>query len=321
MGSDPRTPYRLLAAILLVVALVTALYALAPADHPELQALDAVVAGVLLVLAALTRFVGPHVPGSWGLDGVLLVITGVASYGATLVVTGEGQILIGLGLLLFAVFAAYFRPRSRFLLQLGAIVVGFGVAAVVNPTLRFLDAVAVVGVVVGVSVMVSVLADRLRRLALLDPLTGALNRRGLDALAGPLASTARRSGSPVTVGLVDLDDFKAYNDAHGHVAGDDLLSEVASAWRSALRSSDLLVRYGGDEFAVVLPGSDEHSAAALADRVRAVVPAAWTAGFTEWRTSEDLYAALARADASMLRRKRRGAAPPVSEGGAARNAG
>jgi Diguanylate cyclase, GGDEF domain/CHASE domain len=74
---------------------------------------------------------------------------------------------------------------------------------------------------------------------------------GRGAAAG--AGQAARSGQPVCVGLLDLDHFKAYNDQHGHQAGDRLLKACAAAWQSRLRKTDLLARYGGEEFAVLLP--------------------------------------------------------------------
>ena len=151
--------------------------------------------------------------------------------------------------------------------------------------------------------MVSRLASALRALAHRDSLTGTLNRRGLDLVAGTLAASASRAGTPITVGLVDLDAFKTYNDEHGHVGGDALLVALTEAWRRELRASDLLARFGGDEFAFVLAGTTLSVAEALAVRLTAAHPAAWTGGWVEWGPDEELHSALGRADAVMFARK------------------
>jgi diguanylate cyclase (GGDEF)-like protein len=158
-------------------------------------------------------------------------------------------------------------------------------------------------VIVSVTLMTSHLVTSLRALALHDGLTGALNRRGLVVVAEPLAAAAWRAGQPVTVGLVDLDSFKAYNDEHGHLAGDAALIAVVQAWRSELRSADVLARYGGDEFALVLPATRQDDVGELVRRLEAAYDVAWTGGFVEWTPQEDLYAALGRADDLMFDRK------------------
>jgi GGDEF domain-containing protein len=186
------------------------------------------------------------------------------------------------------------------------LVVGYIVAVHVNPVESpFLDMLVVVVITGMVSGTVSVLARRLRDQTLQDPLTGALNRRGLDATAPALLANAARAAQPVAVGLIDLDSFHAYNQVNGHVAGDDLLVRVAQAWRERLRVGDLLVRYGGDEFVVILPGTRHEEARRVAARIRAHNPAPWTVGFVEWIPGEGLYDAIERADAEMYRHKPR----------------
>lgn len=104
-----------------------------------------------------------------------------------------------------------------------------------------------------------------------DHLTGVGNRRALDRAMGQ-ASTAARP-DPVSLLVVDLDDFKRINDSHGHVVGDEVLCAVAAAIRSVARSTDLVARLGGDEFVILAPGSDEVAGAALAGRIRDAVAA------------------------------------------------
>ena len=115
-------------------------------------------------------------------------------------------------------------------------------------------------------------AERLAEMASTDPLTGLANRRRFDAALDEEWRRAKRDGSPVSLLLLDVDRFKAYNDRYGHQRGDDCLRAVASAVRSAiLRPGDLIARYGGEEFVVLLPSTDEFGAVLVAERVRAAV--------------------------------------------------
>jgi len=109
----------------------------------------------------------------------------------------------------------------------------------------------------------------LRDAACTDHLTGLRNRRAFDdALGGALARLDRGVATPVGLVLLDVDDLKAVNDNHGHVAGDRVLRRVAGLLRDAARRGDVAARIGGDEFALVLPGGDEDGAVALVERLR-----------------------------------------------------
>lgn len=118
-----------------------------------------------------------------------------------------------------------------------------------------------------------VLAER-RTEAFTDPLTGAANRRGLAHDLGPMVARARHDDRPLSALAVDLDGFKGVNDTLGHAAGDRLLVAAASAIAAALRPGDRLYRTGGDEFIVLLPGTDVRAATGVAERLRAAVAAA-----------------------------------------------
>jgi len=111
------------------------------------------------------------------------------------------------------------------------------------------------------------LIESVRSLSLTDSLTGLANRRHMDVVMEHAWAAARR-GEPLTVMVLDLDGFKAVNDREGHDAGDGVLREVAQALMAEARGSDVVVRYGGDEFLVILPGGNPAAAYALADRVR-----------------------------------------------------
>jgi diguanylate cyclase (GGDEF)-like protein len=112
---------------------------------------------------------------------------------------------------------------------------------------------------------------RLGELATQDALTGLLNRRALaEALDGALEPLGRRCGDrPVAVLMIDLDEFKRVNDAHGHAAGDAVLRDFGEVLRARLRSGDVAGRYGGEEFVVVATVRDRAAAQALAEEIRA----------------------------------------------------
>ncbi|MFZ0342997.1 MAG: GGDEF domain-containing protein [Gaiellaceae bacterium] len=109
----------------------------------------------------------------------------------------------------------------------------------------------------------------LREQALCDHKTGLLNSRGIDQPARAEFARARRLGRPLSVLLCDLDDLRGINNRLGHLEGDAALAVVAAAFRAELRAYDLCARFGGDEFLVVLPETDEEEAVAVAERIRA----------------------------------------------------
>src|ERR671911_617200 len=117
---------------------------------------------------------------------------------------------------------------------------------------------------------------------------------------------AQRSGRPVSVALMDIDDFKAFNDSRGHQAGDRLLVAAAAAWQAQLREGDLLCRWGGDEFAALLPDCSEGAAHEIIARVTSTTPGlqSCAAGVVAWDGAETSDELVWRADVELLKRKR-----------------
>jgi diguanylate cyclase (GGDEF)-like protein len=154
----------------------------------------------------------------------------------------------------------------------------------------------------------------LARASRTDHLTGCLNRRGFHEHTQAELARAFRSGEPVSLVLVDLDGFKAVNDAHGHAAGDELLCWVVDRLRAGLRPSDAAGRLGGDEFALLLPGIDSADARPVVERLRAALAERTSASFGIAAHPEhaDAEALLARADAELYTEKRRHAASDLS---------
>lgn len=116
--------------------------------------------------------------------------------------------------------------------------------------------------------------DALATLAACDGLTGLANRRSFDQSLDQEAKRSARAGTPLALLMVDVDGFKAFNDAYGHGRGDDCLRRVAGAIAGSVRrAGDVTARYGGEEFAVILPSTGLDGAAAIAERIRVAVAA------------------------------------------------
>jgi len=108
----------------------------------------------------------------------------------------------------------------------------------------------------------------LEQLATRDGLTGLANRRCFDDTLHAEWARALRQRQPLSLLMVDVDNFKAYNDANGHLGGDECLKRIATAVASEMRANDLVARYGGEEFAVILPNQSLKGAASVAERIR-----------------------------------------------------
>ena len=152
------------------------------------------------------------------------------------------------------------------------------------------------------------LLSRLETVARTDDLTGLPNRRAWQEELPREITRARREGSELCVAMLDLDRFKDYNDAFGHQAGDRLLKQAAAAWSAQLRGTDVLTRYGGEEFALALPGCPPAQALAVVERLRRVTPQGQTcsAGLVCWDGEEAPADLVGRADAALYEAKHAG---------------
>lgn len=173
-----------------------------------------------------------------------------------------------------------------------------------------------------VSVFAYVFASRaelqrhqLEAIAVNDPLTGAYNRRGLDAEMSLAIAASARSGASLGLAVLDLDHFKRINDDFGHDAGDTVLVQFAELVRRSTRSSDRFFRLGGEEFALLLPGADVAALNHIAEKLRQAVEqeirigdraVTVSIGATPLLRGESSVAFLGRADAAMYRAKRAG---------------
>jgi diguanylate cyclase (GGDEF)-like protein len=160
--------------------------------------------------------------------------------------------------------------------------------------------------------------EQIRLLATQDELTGLYNRRHMAALLARAHADGRATAAPLSLVLMDLDLFKRINDTHGHQVGDAVLRRFAAAGRAALRSSDVLARWGGEEFLLMLPGATPEQALQCVARIRArlaevsfddVAPGlqvTFSAGLSRCAADQSLEVAIEQADHAMYRAKTAG---------------
>lgn len=159
------------------------------------------------------------------------------------------------------------------------------------------------------------LLKRLDVLATHDPLTGAWNRRQFDELLAREIARAHRYRQPLSLIMFDIDHFKNVNDTHGHLAGDDLLAALSAYVSAHIRDTDILARWGGEEFMLIVPGIDVEAAAHQAEKLRALIEhgdfgvigrVTCSFGVTQFRNGDTPDGFAGRADAAMYRAKQTG---------------
>jgi diguanylate cyclase (GGDEF)-like protein len=239
----------------------------------------------------------------WVLHGVVALGWLAVSACVALSTTPSGTVVTAFSYVWVAMFTAWFHPPRAALAHLVLMACGFAVALwVVQAPSAPQTWTFVCACVGGVAVTLHRLVNRLRDLAERDHLTGVLNRAAFSVAAEQAICVAGSVEDPLTLALIDLDDFKVVNDAQGHAEGDRVLRELAASWRAVLRPGDVLARYGGDEFVLLMHGS-QRDAVRVLDRLAGSSSASgWTAGVAEWR-ADSLTQWLARADEDLYRRK------------------
>ncbi|MFR9780594.1 GGDEF domain-containing protein [Micromonospora sp. MS34] len=318
-GVRDRRRRTLLSAALHVVSHgVAVVYCLLTFTQPNRGLMLAVYGGGLLT----------GVVGSWAATRVTTKASGYRVSFTLLMVTLVGAAVgaywdggvaspAALGFVTTAVLVAAHTPGLRMMLGLEVLTVGayLAVAATGRPAPPGYVFVYVSGMVVLVSVFATqnrALArqrSQLRALASLDPLTGALNRRGLAEFARHLFHGGCRPGPSLL--CLDLDNFKLVNDRHGHAAGDDLLRRVVATAGGELRAGDAIARVGGDEFVVVLADADQATARAVAARLDAAlgrIAGISIGAATAPADGDTLEALLGTADRRLYRAKQRSCA-------------
>jgi diguanylate cyclase (GGDEF)-like protein len=217
-------------------------------------------------------------------------------------IVGLGPVVIATGL-----YAAHFLSvRAARVHVLLLVAVASAGAWAARPSGFLVQWVVVVVAAVVLTEVQARLALQLRTAAATDPLTGVANRRAWEAEASRSLAHAARTGEPLSLAILDLDDFKEVNDRLGHGAGDDLLRDLTTGWTHRLRQADLLGRYGGDEFVLCLPDTDRAGAEEILQRLADSHEFAWSGGVATAEDGDTLDTVLARADADLYRHKRSG---------------
>ena len=233
-------------------------------------------------------------------------LIGFATILVTIAVTASpsniGAMAIASMYVLASCDAAFFFPARRAVFFVAFSMVNEVVAVGLRPDLPWSAGLLGAGMATGVGVVTAVLA-RLASDADIDALTGLLNRRGLDQLLEVEISNAARGDTRPALVLFDLDDFKQINDEQGHRAGDAMLVEVGNLWGKLIQDEGVLARYGGDEFALMLPATTEDRAISIAETLRRAAPIRSSAGATSWQPGESASLLVSRADVALYRAK------------------
>jgi diguanylate cyclase (GGDEF)-like protein len=310
---------------------------LLPFDPPNEALGDAgwVAAGAVIAAAFAAGWSMRRMGGSVDVDKLLAFsYAALATIAAMVWLSGGKDSPYGQLLLLGVLYTSAVHPPRRVLAYLAALAVVTLLPLVYSDwstreTVTFVTELLVwLVLAVVVMVMMAIVrtqrlglrqeGERARRQARVDPLTGLLNRRAFDEALANATDRSRTTGYPLSVLVGDIDDFKDFNDRYGHLEGDRVLQGVAESLRAALRRPDVAYRWGGDEFAVILPEADQAGAEQVAQRVRAAVarntgpdaaPLGLATGVAEFdpdggQSAEEL---LDAADQALLRRKGSGA--------------
>lgn len=283
-----------------VAAVVTAFTVVVPFSPTAPRALAALLAVVGLVLGTVVHLARRRLtqPVAHAILAFVTAAVGLAVGSST---TPAGPGVTAYGFLWVAIHSALFHGRRA---VVGHLV---GVGAVLAAALVASDApsapqtwVFVMASVGAVATILNGKVAQLRADAARDPLTGAATRRSFLDEVDRATARAARLGEPLSLVLIDLDDFKRVNDEGGHRAGDRLLTALVAAWRRHLRRGDVVGRLGGDEFAVLLPGTDGDGARTVIAQLERASTAPWSAGVAQWsgesaedwvaRADDDLYA-------------------------------
>jgi len=243
----------------------------------------------------------------WGLQAAVALMSLLIGVLAWRSATAVGIVGLGPAVIAVALYAAHFFPLRDARLHAGLLVVAAtGGAVAARPDGFTMPWITVIASAVALTEAQGRLARTLRTAAATDPLTGVANRRAWEAEAERNLARAARTGEPLSFVIIDLDHFKEVNDRQGHGAGDVLLRDLTAGWTSRLRRADLLGRYGGDEFVLCLPATDETGTWEFLTQLEGTHEFAWSVGVATAREGDTLAAVLARADADLYEQKRSG---------------
>jgi diguanylate cyclase (GGDEF)-like protein len=251
---------------------------------------------------------GRHLP-RWAFHGILGIGTAIITLGVYLGHNAGGSLTASVFYIWVALYAFNFFSRRAATSHVAWIALCYGTVLwsqhVEGGAAQWL---LVVGTALVSGLVVAALVEEVRSVARRDGLTGLWNRRALEEDLERVLAAATRESSEVALAIIDLDYFKVCNDTLGHHGADALLMQLATAWTAALRPTELLARFGGDEFAIVFPRTTQCDAVAVLERLRAAAPSGVTfsAGVASWTPGEAADALEGRADALLYEAKHQG---------------
>ncbi|NMN97421.1 putative bifunctional diguanylate cyclase/phosphodiesterase [Antrihabitans stalactiti] len=269
--------------------------------------LAAILAVVLLTFGC--RFTRRHYEA---LTWFGIAVMTVGTYAQT---TSIGTVAVATNYVLFSALAGFFFSLTVASLQIGACVAGCLVLPAIRPELSWWAGLSAASVVILVGTTVFVLS-RLASAAEADSLTGLVNRRGFDRRLDIEIERAERDDKTLLLVLIDIDRFQEINERQGHAGGDEALRHIAKTGRRLVRPEHLFARYGGDEFAILMPNSDDDEAIRMSELLRMSIRIGCSAGVTRWQPGESASSLVSRADIALYRAKRAGRNRTKIESGA-----
>ncbi len=284
-------------AILLALSLVVPLHAdAAPVVRQILVAYAVIGLIALLVMRARTPM--------WFLQALVTIAILATAWLAYASVTPEGTITSSMAFIVVAIYVAFWMKVRTALVYAMLTSASYLVALALAGNLPDLAVpwMFITALSFGIVLTIGLLVEQMNRQLVTDPLTGLLNRTGMFALVESRVAGGRLA-EPRSLIVIDLDGFKGINDRDGHIAGDRTLHDFGRALRVVTRPRDVVVRSGGDEFVLLLPGTVVTDADALVARLRGVIPVEWSCGITQWTSDEPFDLAWARADRQMYMQK------------------
>ena len=294
------------AALLFSAAATLSIVSMLVPHGRDIDETPAIVLSLLAFPFALAMYLGGSRIPRWLIHVVVVCGTVMISLGVH--TAGQGRVSGSASAfyLWIAIYAAAYFSVPGIVAHMALVAAGYATVLIVEnepagPSLLL----GMTGTVGATAFVVATLAGRLRAQAATDPLTGLPNRRGWELALDRELARAKRRSSPLCVAVLDLDRFKNLNDEQGHLAGDRVLKEVASTWLGLVRESDVLARYGGDEFAVILPDCGPNKAHEIVDRLCGAHAGSMScsAGMATLQASDTTDDLIDRADRALYRAK------------------
>jgi diguanylate cyclase (GGDEF)-like protein len=273
----------------------------------------AVAAGMGFLAAAVLWSSRGRVP-IWVLHVLMVIGTTLIGVGVYMAGAGVGSATVAFLYVFVALYTGHFFKPGVAAAHIAYAILSYAVfLGLVHERTAASEWLFVASIVVATGIAVGRLSAEVRALALRDSLTGLGNRRAWEEALPRQMALAARNQRPLCVALIDVDGFKGLNDRDGHLAGDRVLAETATAWAREVRASDLLARYGGDEFALIFPDCEPVQAAQVLARLGAAAPAhAFSVGLAPLQGDRSPDELVGDADAALYGAKRTGRARVVA---------